>query len=621
MTDRERMSGRTRRSERVRELSYPEIVRQAFGLLGTDRTWRWWLIGFVSLVNAGLEALGAALIYLLVAIISSPDASLTLPVVGELIQYFPGRTPREVKIIVALGVGTFFVLRAGIVLLQNYVTSRLVNNAKAMIAGEMLDGYLSLPYLFHTQRSSAQLIRNVYQGTTKMVAGIVLPVISMVTDALLGIALLVTLVILSPQTMLFTSIGLASTLFLIQRVIRPKLLEFSRQMEETSAEGIAAIQQALGGIRDIKLLHREDAFGRVHLNARLLQAQVGYRSSVLTSLSPLAIETALILTIVAVFVLATTGDGSVERTLATLAVFAYVGLRLQPILQRMVSFLNTLNKNWAVVDILVGDRRLISAWQDAVATDRDGGAAVTTAHTFSREIRFDEVSFRYGEDGPTVLEDISLTIERGEFVGICGPTGGGKSTLVDLLIGLLQPATGTVSVDGVPLGNHPKWWWRQLGVVSQNVFLTDDTLRNNIAFGEQVAGKIDEERLERCLQRAQLGPVIEQLEEGLDTIVGERGVRLSGGQRQRVAIARALYREPAVLVLDEGTSALDGATERALVAAIDEATHERTLIAIAHRISTIRDADRILVVADGRIQDSGSYDELIARNALFQSLA
>jgi len=601
---------------------YWAIVRQAFSLLGGDRPWRWWLLGSISLVNAALEAFGAALIYLLVAIISTPDASLTLPVIGELTQYFPGRTPREIKIVFALSVGVFFVLRAGVVLLQNYVTSRLINNAKALIAGELLDGYLSLPYLFHTQRSSAQLIRNTYQGTTKLVTGIVLPVLSMATEVLLAVALLVTLIVLAPQAMLLTSIGLGLTVLVIQRVIRPKLLDFSRQTEQASADSIGAIQQALGGIRDIKLLQREDAFARVHLEARLVIARVGYKSSVLTSLSPLAIETALILTIVAVFVLTTTGDGSIERTLATLAVFAYVGLRLQPILQRMIGFLNTLNKNQAALDILIEDRRLIRAWQDAVAAETDGPTAASTSPTtFSREIRLSGVSFAYGEDGPSVLQDISLTIQKGEFVGICGPTGGGKSTLVDLLIGLLQPTSGTVSVDDVPLGRRPLWWWDQLGVVSQNVFLTDDTLRNNIAFGAQAGGKVDEERLARCVRRAQLGPVVEQLADGLETIVGERGIRLSGGQRQRVAIARALYREPGVLVLDEGTSALDGATERALVTAIDEATHDRTLIAIAHRISTIRDADRIIVVADGRIQDTGTYDELLSRNALFQALA
>ena len=602
--------------------SYWSLTRQAFGLIGGDRRWRWWLLGFISLFNAGLEAGGAALVYLLVALISTPDASVTLPLIGDVASYFPGLTPREIKIVFASGVGVFFVARAGAILVQNYVTQRIVNNSKALVAGEMLDGYLSLPYLFHTQRSSSELIRNTYQGTTKLVQGVVLPVLSMATELLLAISLLTTLIVLAPGAMLVTTVGLSATLLVIQRVVRPRLVVLSRQTEEASGESIGAIQQALGGIRDIKLLRREDAFAGVHLRARLEIARAGYKSSVLSSVSPLAIETSLILTIVAVFVLATTGDGGVERTLATLAAFAYVGLRLQPILQRMIGFLNQLTKSQAVVEILVKDREIIRDWHGAVASEPDpSDAPAGSAQAFADAIRLESVSFSYVDPGPPVLQDVALEIRRGEFIGICGPTGGGKSTLVDLMVGLLQPTAGRITVDGRALGRRPLWWWDQLGVVSQNVFLTDDTLRNNIAFGDPLRGNVDEERLERCVARAQLGPVIDQLKDGLDTPVGERGVRLSGGQRQRVAIARALYREPEVLVLDEGTSALDGATERALVAAIDEATHQRTLIAIAHRISTIRDADRILVVADGRIQDIGTHDDLLARNELYQALA
>jgi len=603
-------------------MGYWSLVREAFGLIGSDRRWRWWLLGVLSLLNAGVEAFGAALVYLLVAIISTPDASITLPLVGDVATYFPNRTPREIKVVFALGVGTFFVIRAGFVLAQRYVTDRLVNNAKALIAGDMLDGYLSLPYLFHTQRSSAELIRNTYQGTSRLVTGVVLPVLSLMTETLLALALLAALIILSPGAMLAAGVILSVTILVIQRFVKPRLMEFGRQSEVASAESIGAIQQALGGIRDIKLLRRERAFADLHLRARLVIAETSYRSSVLSNISPLAIETSLILTILAVFVIATTGDAGVERTLATLAVFAYVGLRLQPILQRLIGFANTMNKSHATVRILINDRELIQDWHRKVQAEpsNDEGVAERSSR-FRDEVRFTEVDFAYTEGGPTVLRGIDLTIRRGEFLGICGPTGGGKSTLVDLLIGLLQPTSGSITVDGVELGRRPLWWWDQLGVVSQSVFLMDDTLRNNIAFGEHVDGGVDEDRMARCAARAQLGPVIDQLENGLDTIVGERGVRLSGGQRQRVAIARALYREPEVLVLDEGTSALDGATERALVAAIDEATHERTLVAIAHRISTIRDADRIVVVAGGRIQDIGTHDELLERSELFRALA
>ena len=598
---------------------YGVLIRQAFAFIGRDRVWRWWFLGTVSLVMTAMEAFGAALVYLLVAIISTPDASLVLPIIGDLTEVFPTRSSREIKFGAAVFVGIFFVLRAGVVLVQTYVTTRIVNNSFALIAGRMLEGYLAMPYLFHTQRSSAELIRNTYQGTSKLMSGIVMPVLSIFTQVLLGLSMLVTLIVLAPQAMLVTSTALTVTILVIQRFVRPRLVALSERSEQASKLSIAAIQQALGGVRDIKLLQREDAFARMHLDARLTIAEVGYRSGVLSRLSPLAIETSIILTIVAVFVLTTAGESSNERTLATLALFAYVGLRIQPILQNLLGFVNTINKNEAVLKNLIKDHGEILDWQRAVDAERDGG--VQEVPRRFTELRFSGVSFAYRPETGDVLRDVDLTIRKGEFVGICGPTGGGKSTLVDLLVGLLQPSEGSITVDGVPLGRRPFWWWDQLGVVSQQVFLIDDTLRNNIAFGDVLHGGVDEGRLARCIGRAQLSSVVDQLPAGLDTVVGERGVRLSGGQRQRVAIARALYREPEVLVLDEGTSALDGATESALVTAIDEATHERTLIAIAHRISTIRDADRILVVADGRIQDVGTHDELLERNALFQALA
>ena len=454
----------------------------------------------------------------------------------------------------------------------------------------------------------------------QLLLGIVLPAISIITEAILALSLLGTLVILAPVAMLFTATALGATLWVLQGLVRPRLEEFSRQNEVASMRSLAAIQQVLGGIRDIKLLRREASFSRIHLEQRLITARNGYRSTLLSSLSPIAIETGLILAIVGVFVLTTAGEGGAEGALATLAVFAYVGLRLQPTLQNVINNVNKINTNVAILDIIEEERRDIEEWARRVSTEA-AEASEGSGRLFSHQIEVRSVTFRYRDDLEPVLRDVNLTIRKSEFVGICGPTGGGKSTLMDLLIGLLQPSEGTVRVDGIALGRRPVWWWDQLGVVSQTVFLTDDSLRRNIAFGTLDDGEVDEDRLRRCVRRAQLEPMVANLPEGLDTVVGERGIRLSGGQRQRVAIARALYREPAVLVLDEGTSALDGATERALVQAIDEATHERTLIAIAHRISTIRNADRILVVSGGRVVDQGTHDELLRRNALFQELA
>ncbi len=596
------------------------IVQRAFAQIGSERRWRWWVLGGISVAMTGVEAAGAALVYLLVALISSEDATVELPLVGDLASLLPSLSARELRITAAVGVGMFFLLRGLVLIAQKYVANRLIANASALISGELLDGYLTMPYVFHTRKSSAELIRNTYGGVQKLLVGIVMPAISIITEIVLALTLFITLVALAPFAMLVTAVSLGATLWVLQGLVRPRLERISRQNEEASMQSLAAIQQVLGGIRDIKLLRREAAFSRIHLEQRLIAARNSYQSTLLSALSPIAIETSLILAIVGVFVLATTGEGGAQGALATLAVFAYVGLRLQPVLQNIITQINKINTNVAILDIIEEERRDIADWADEVATETDAAAAIHS-HDFADRIDVRGVTFRYRADLEPVLQDVDLTIGRGEFVGICGPTGGGKSTLVDLLVGLLQPTEGTITVDGTPLGRRPLWWWDQLGVVSQAVFLTNDTLRRNIAFGTLDDAEIDEARLERCVRRAQLEPVVTDLPDGLDTVVGERGIRLSGGQRQRIAIARALYREPEVLVLDEGTSALDGATERALVQAIDEATHERTLIAIAHRISTIRNADRILVVSGGRVVDQGTYDELLGRNELFQALA
>jgi ABC-type multidrug transport system fused ATPase/permease subunit len=595
-------------------------LRRTLALIGTDRRWRWYLIAGFSLSLSAVELVGAGLIFLLVSLIASPEATVMLPLIGDLAGLFPGRSSRELRAGAAVFVAVFFIIRAVYLLAMNYVQKRIISNAGAVLASDLLDGYLEQPYLFHTRRSSAELMRNTNKGVQELLGGLLLPSLDIVTKVLLSVTLIVTLILLSPVAMLTATSIMGGTVLIIQRIVRPRIIELARRSEVASKESIAAIQQSLGGIRDIKLLRREAAFAGVHRQQRLLLARNGYLTSLLSAFSPLAIETALMLSIVTVFVLATVGTAGSQAALPVLAVFAYVGLRLQPVLQQIVSNLNSISASLPMLEILEADYRTIREWRAAVKQEDHPHTEPDLSPRFER-ISVEAVSFAYADDGPEVLSGVDLTIERGEFIGICGPTGGGKSTLVDLLIGLLQPTGGRIAIDGRPLGRRPLWWWDQIGVVSQSVFLTDDTLRNNIAFAGAGSEPVDEERLRRCVERAQLLPVIEQLPLGLETLVGERGIRLSGGQRQRVAIARALYREPEVLVLDEGTSALDGATERALVAAIDEATHERTLIAIAHRISTIRDANRILVVADGRIQDVGTHDELLTRNELFRALA
>ena len=587
-------------------------------LIGSQRRWRWWVMIVFALAVTGLEVVGASLVYLLVGLVTAPDTPVVIPGIGDLSALLPALDGDQLRIAVALAVLVFFGVRAGAVIVQAYVNGRLTANAGAVVAERLLRGYLAMPYVIHTQRSSAELIRNTYDATQQMVSQTLKPLIQLVSQGLVTLGLVTVVLVAEPFAALLAAVVLLPALWLVQARIQPRLKRLSRRSQQARTGSLQAVQQSLGAIRDIKLLDRAEDFALTFARQRFRLARSGYLAGTLKQLPTTLIESTLIAIIVAVFIAAIVTGTATQEVLATLSLFAYAGLRLQPALQKLTQAINTLRFGSAILDDLVADSEQLQAWQ--AEEQASLAAAEQREDAPFTDLRLERVTFAYAPDAVPALREVSLTVGAGEFVGICGPTGGGKSTLVDVLTGLLRPGQGVVRVNGAVLDARPVWWWRQLGVVSQQVFLLDDTLRANIAFGE-TAGEVDEDRLARCVRRAQLDEVVAGLPDGLATVVGERGIRLSGGQRQRVAIARALYREPAVLILDEGTSALDGATEAALVAALDELQAGRTIIAVAHRLTTLRDADRILVVADGRIVDEGRHADLLARSDLFRSLA
>jgi ABC-type multidrug transport system fused ATPase/permease subunit len=602
----------------------PDILRVArdlHDLLGRERPGRWVVLVVISLVASVFEMLGALAIYLLLALLTAPESVASLPLVGGLVDLLPSDDLGTIRMLVAGIVMLFFVIRGLVMVGRAYVETRLVTAAGVEISDRLLAGYLAMPYPFHTRRNTAEMVRNAFTATTLLQQQVMLPLAWLVGDIIVVTGLAAIVLASEPLGGVLAVVFLGGVTLVIQRVLRPRLTGWSRRSQDAASGGLQAIQQSLGGIRDIKLLGQEQTFLAEHRYYRRRGARALYLSYAAASIPRALIELAMVTAVVVLtFAVIATG-ASVDEALAAIGLFAYAGLRLQPVLQRIVTSLNQIRSNSAIVDDLAADLAEVRAWESTLG---DGhGREPAPADLFTDRLVLDGVRFTYAPDEPSIrpaLLGIDLSVQRGEFLGICGPTGGGKSTLLDLIVGLLQPTEGSVNVDGRTLDAAPGWWWSQLGVVSQQVFLTDDTLRRNIAFGVP-AGEVDEARLARCVERAQLTDMLSSLPEGLDTIVGERGIRLSGGQRQRVAVARALYREQPVVVLDEGTSALDGATEAKLIAALDEIAPDRTLIAVAHRLATLRDADRIVVVADGRINASGTYDELMETSPLFRELA
>jgi ATP-binding cassette, subfamily B, bacterial PglK len=597
--------------------SFFHAVRRTLDLLGPDRRGRWALLVGLAIAVTMFEAVGAMLVYSLLGLISDGGGG-ELPFIGRLADRFPDVERRTLQLGIAGLVAAFFVVRSGVIVGQAYVQARLVHNAGARLSTRMVRGYLAMPYLEHTRINSAELIRNAFDSVQSLITQVMKPAVEVVAEMVLVVGLALVLLLVAPQATLIAIAVLGPLIWLVQAVIQPRLKRLGRRSQESRRGALQAMQQALGGLRDIRLLGREEEFTSAFSRQRWIMSRTDYLKTSLSELPRTMIETSLVLMIVTVFVVAVVTGRGEGGALATLGVFAYAGLRLQPSLRKIVQGLNHIRFGAAVIEDLLADRRRID--RAMMVRDRARAARAPHATALRHSIELRDVSFGYGASTAPAIDAVNLTIRKGEFIGICGPTGGGKSTLVDIITGLLRPDRGAVLVDGMELDEDPIWWYAELGVVSQSVYLIDDTLRANIAFG-QTPDAVDEVLLYRSIARAQLDDVVAQLPDGLDTVLGERGIRLSGGQRQRVAIARALYREPSVIIFDEGTSALDAATEAALVAAVDELKTGRTLISVAHRISTVNRADRIVVVEAGRIVSEGNYETLMQGSPLFRALA
>jgi ATP-binding cassette, subfamily B, bacterial PglK len=589
------------------------VLRKCVRLVGPGRWGRWVGLLVLAVVVSVLEAVGALAIYLLMTIITLPTGPLDVPLVGDLRVALPSVPHDTMVVYAAVGLGVFFVVRGVVIVSGAYLQGRIVFNAGARLGVRLLRGYLGMPYQFHLQRNSAELIRNAFDTVQVLVREVLLPVARVASEALVVIGIVVVLMLTAPIATILALAVLAPSVGLMLGILHPRLKRLGAVSQEMSSRSLQSLAQSLEGVRDIKILGREDAFRREFAGQRRAHARANYRRNGAREIPRIALETLLILFILVFFVVAERiGDGS-QASLPVLGLFAYAALRLKPPLGTIMAGLNNVRFAATAIDQL---------YEDLVLVERDSRLVRPNVEAlgFSDAIEVVDVSFGYESGHGPVLHDINVTIPRGSFVGIVGPTGGGKSTLVDIILGLLEPTTGMVLVDGVDVHRNVDAWQESLGVVPQSVFLIDATLRRNICLGF-TDDEIDEERLHEAVHLAQLDSFVESLPEGMDTWVGERGVRVSGGQRQRIAIARALYRRPSVVVFDEGTSALDSLTEADLIRELDELRGDRTIITIAHRLTTVRSCDKILFLDDGRVTDQGTFHELVQRNPRFRAMA
>lgn len=588
-------------------------VRQTFRIVPIRRLY-WGLLIALAIFVSVLEMAGALIVYILLELVVDPEAPIELPLIGDLRQLFPGVESSNLLMGVIIGMAAFTLIRAIVKVGSKYAQYRVAHNAGARLSITLVRGYLGLPYAAHLQRNSAELIRNSREAVNQMVTGVLLPVIKVVAETMIMIGLLVILTVINPigTAIAVVFVGLAAVVLLA--IVQPRIKRVGQTAHRHHKRTYKALQQALHGIRDIKILGRESFFANEFGRSQIKLARAHYLRSTATAFPSVVMEAVIIGLILLLFGLAVITGSQSQTIVSTLGLFAYAGLRLQPSMQQIIKGLNDIRHATAPLDDISKDlHEITSSKQGEVSQSRFETLDLKEA------VHFEDVSFTYEGAPEPAIKEVDLTIHAGEQIGICGPTGGGKTTLVDLLTGLLQPTTGRVTVDGYDIAAHTRGWHRSLGVVPQMVFLTDDTLRRNIALGVSDRD-IDHQALEEAIELAQLRDFVESLPQGLDTNVGERGVRISGGQRQRIAIARALYRRPTVVIFDEGTSALDSATESNVMAAIDRLRGQRTVVLIAHRLASVKNADRVVFVDKGVIAGVDTFDALERDNEHFRLL-
>lgn len=463
--------------------------------------------------------------------------------------------------------------------------------------------YLTQDYIFHLQRNSALLIRNA-TSETNLFAQTVSSILIIATETLVVLGVAGLLIAVQPVGALLVIVILGITGGLFYKVTKSKVALWGRQRQMHEGMKVKYLQEGLGGVKDTILLGRENYFLNRFRFHNAESARVSGAQGTLQQMPRLWLELLAVIGLTILVVVMIGQKQPFENIVPTLGLFAAAAFRLMPSVNRLLMSFHSLRFGLPAIDTLCDDFSSGVAGKETTAINDS---------ILGADIAVRDLSFRYPNTESDTLINISLELKKGECIAFIGTSGAGKSTLVDVMLGLLTPTKGAIMVDGVNIQSDLRQWQDRLGYVPQSIFLSDDTLRNNIAFG-LAPEDIDEGALARALAAANLNELVMSLPEGLQTLVGERGVRLSGGQRQRIGIARALYHDPSILILDEATSALDTATETGVMESINAMRGDKTIIIIAHRLSTIQNCDRIYRLERGRLVEQGLPQDMLIEN-------
>lgn len=554
-------------------------------------------------IGALFELVGVSLITELVSIVTDPSKIQSNRVLKGVYDFFGMREERQFFLALVIGLIAVYLVKNIFLLWINYVQYTFIYNNQLRLSGRLIDCYLKKPYTYHLDKNSAEMVRNVMLDTERFFQ-MLLSIFLMLSELL--ISLLLCIYLFTVDWFITVSVavilGIFTGLYLL--LFKNRAKEYGRENQVYDGKMHQSINQALGAVKDIKILHREKYFVDAFCGYGKKKMRAVRNNNVLGQAPKYVIETVCIGAILLVLVFKLYRGEDLSTMITQLAAFAVAAFKLLPSASKINNFANLIIFLKPSVDLIYRDIKDTEDMKSFELADAAADFEIKGADAIS----VDGLTYRYPHTDRDVLKNVSLKIPLGYAVGLMGPTGAGKSTLADVILGILTPTSGTVCYGNMNVHEHPIKWSKKLAYIQQSIYLADESIRNNVAFGID-DDKIDEEKVWKALEEAQIKDFVKSLPEGLDTMVGERGVRLSGGQRQRIGIARALYDDPEILVLDEATSALDNETETAVMEAIDNLMGRKTLIIIAHRLTTLRNCQKIFRVDGGKVEEV-TYEEI-----------
>jgi len=590
-------------------------LRKCLAMMPAEMRW-WFVLTAPATFFSGLAEAGAAVaVFGLIAMISEPSRAAHVPVLSTLVAALPWKGQRAQVRAMAVIVAFYYILKNLLAASVQYLNCKIVGESTATLKSRLVKGYLTLPYPFHAARNSADLVWNTTTAIDGPYGDTLLGATAIMSEGLAIASISLVLLYTALHVTIAAGLFLILMLAAILRLTRTAAKRLGKEKDQVGRESLQVLQEGLGGIKEIQALGREDFFQRLFDEKQQALVRLGYLGRTLEMAGPLITETVFVCGGLAVLALFVSRGRDTANALPLLALFSYSAFRIVPGANRIVWRLNQIRGSAQGISSIHDDIALI----DSLETERPE-AITAEPSTFRDQIKFERVSYSYPGTNVPALENLDLTIRFGESIGIVGPTGAGKTTFADLVVGLLPPSSGRILADGREIKAGDSGWKRHIGYVPQFVYLIDDTFKRNIALGIPKE-QIDETRLWAAIRTAQLESVIADLPDSVDSRVGERGVRLSGGERQRIGIARALYHDPDLIVLDEPTSALDPATERDFTKAIEALRGKKTLLVIAHRMTTVRHCDRLIFLLNGRLHAIGGYEELVRDVPEFRRMA